>query len=347
VSGYEVWTFYGESGSRVVAEDEHDCDMGDVDRMDEMLEAIQVEVTEDPLTVEVDVFFKLLKASEDPLHEHTEVTLLDFITWMMVIKSKYFFFNNCYNDLVKLISDILPKPHKVPKDMYQSKKMMSTIGLKYEKIDVYPDNCMLFWKEHANENKCLECDQSRFIEVVTQDGEKVTTEVTQKQLRYFPITPCLKRLFISKKTMRHLRWHKGGIPIEHPSDGETWKVLDRFDANFASDARNVHLGLAIDGFDPFSTNSVPYSCWSIFVVSYNLPPSLHMKFEFRFLCLIVPGPEAPDPRINVILKLLIEELKQLWIGVEAYDYYKKQKFNLQAAYLWSVHDFKTYDVFTG
>jgi hypothetical protein len=40
--------------------------------------------------VEVDVFFKLLKASEDPLHEQTEVTLLDFITRMMAIKSKYF-----------------------------------------------------------------------------------------------------------------------------------------------------------------------------------------------------------------------------------------------------------------
>jgi hypothetical protein len=45
VPGYEVWTFYGESGTRVVAEDEHAYDVGDVDRMDEMLEAIQAEVT--------------------------------------------------------------------------------------------------------------------------------------------------------------------------------------------------------------------------------------------------------------------------------------------------------------
>jgi hypothetical protein len=118
--------------------------VGDVDRMDEMLEAIQAAVTEDPPTVEVEVFFKLLKASEDLLHEHTEVTLLAFITRMMVIKSKYFFSNNCYNDLVKLISDILLKPHKLLKDMHQSKKMMSTLGLKYGKIDVCPDNCMLF-----------------------------------------------------------------------------------------------------------------------------------------------------------------------------------------------------------
>jgi hypothetical protein len=56
---------------------------------------------------------------------------------------------------------------------------MSTLGLKYEKIDVCSDNCMLFWKEHANEKKCLECGQSMFIKVVIQDGEKVTTEVTQ------------------------------------------------------------------------------------------------------------------------------------------------------------------------
>jgi hypothetical protein len=37
--------------------------------------------------------------------------------------------------------------------MYQFKKIMSALGLKYEKIGVCPDNCMLFWKEHANEKK--------------------------------------------------------------------------------------------------------------------------------------------------------------------------------------------------
>jgi hypothetical protein len=40
VPGYEVWKFHGESGTRVIAEDEHDYDAG-VDMIDEMLEAIQ------------------------------------------------------------------------------------------------------------------------------------------------------------------------------------------------------------------------------------------------------------------------------------------------------------------
>jgi hypothetical protein len=64
VPGYEVWTFHDESDTRVVVEDEHACDVWDIDRMDEMLEAIQTEVTEDPPTIEVEAFFKLLKASE-------------------------------------------------------------------------------------------------------------------------------------------------------------------------------------------------------------------------------------------------------------------------------------------
>jgi hypothetical protein len=76
-------------------------------------------------------------------------------------------------------------------------------------------------------------------------------------------------------------------------------------------------------------------------------PSLCTKYEFMFLCLIIPGPEAPSPRLNVMLKPFIEELKQLWIGVEAYNYYEEQKFNLQVMYLWLVHDFKVCDIFTG
>jgi hypothetical protein len=80
-------------GTRVIGEDEQDYDVG-VDRMNEMLETIQGEVTKVPPIAEVETFFKLLKASEEPLHEQTDVTLLTFITWLMVIKSKYLFSNN-------------------------------------------------------------------------------------------------------------------------------------------------------------------------------------------------------------------------------------------------------------
>jgi hypothetical protein len=42
---------------------------------------------EDPPTLEVQKFFELLKAVEEPLHEHTKVIVLVFVTWIMAIKS--------------------------------------------------------------------------------------------------------------------------------------------------------------------------------------------------------------------------------------------------------------------
>jgi hypothetical protein len=57
-----------------------------------------------------------------------------------------------------------------------------------------------------------------------------------------------------------------------------------------------------------------------------------MKYEFIFLCLVILGPDHPGTKIDVMMRPLIEELKILWEGVEAYDCYKKQKFNLRAAF---------------
>jgi hypothetical protein len=54
----------------------------------------------------------------------------------MAVKSKFAFSNNCYKELLKLFSDVLLANHKVPRDMYQSKKLFCGLGMDYEKIDV-------------------------------------------------------------------------------------------------------------------------------------------------------------------------------------------------------------------
>jgi hypothetical protein len=40
----------------------------------------------------------------------------------------------------------------------------------------------------------------------------------------------------------------------------------------------------------------------------------------------------------MFVRPLIEELKQLWRGVKAYDSHTEKEFTMRAAYLWSVHD---------
>jgi hypothetical protein len=103
------------------------------------------------------------------------MSVLSFVTWLMAIKSKFTFSNNCYKELLKLISDVLPINHKLPRDMYQSKKLLSGLSMDYEKIDVCQDNCMLFLKKHINKKKCLKCGKSRFVDVINADGEEVMT----------------------------------------------------------------------------------------------------------------------------------------------------------------------------
>jgi hypothetical protein len=90
----------------------------------------------------------------------------------------------------------------------------------------------------------------------------------------------------------------------HPLDSDAWKALYNFDPKFAWDARNVRIGLATDGFTPFCDNATSYSCWPVFAVPYNLPPSLCMKYEFMFLCLTVPGLDHPGPKLNVMISFL-------------------------------------------
>jgi hypothetical protein len=118
--------------------------------------------------------------------------VLSLVTRLIAIKSKFAFSNNCYKELLKLISDVLPANHKLSRDMYQSKKLLSGLGMDYEKIDVCQDNYVLFWKEHINEMKCLKCGKSRFVEVINADNEEVMTEIAYKQLRYMPLAPRLK-----------------------------------------------------------------------------------------------------------------------------------------------------------
>jgi hypothetical protein len=159
-------------------------------------------------------------------------------------------------------------------------------------------------------------------------------------------------MFFLERTTIHMQWHKDGERenkdvMVHPSESYAWKALDNFDPEFALDTRNVRIGLATDGFTPFGDNAASYSCCPVFAVPYNLPSSLCMKYGFMFLYLVIPGPDHPRPKLNVMVKPLIDELKELWNGVEAYDSNKKQKFTLRAAYLWLIHDFMAYHIFVG
>ncbi|KAL6313164.1 hypothetical protein AAG906_016741 [Vitis piasezkii] len=152
-------------------------------------------------------------------------------------------------------------------------------------------------------------------------------KIHAKVLRYFPLKPRLQRLYMSSKTASHMKWHVDGR-MEEP--------------------RNVRLGLASDGFNPFGNMSISYSMWPVVLIPYNLPPWMCMKQTFFMLSLLIPGPTAPGNDIDIYLQPLIDELNDLWeVGVETYDASTKQNFCMRAAILWTINDFPAYANLSG
>ncbi|GJT17135.1 hypothetical protein Tco_1193410 [Tanacetum coccineum] len=92
-------------------------------------------------------------------------------------------------------------------------------------------------------------------------------------------------------------------------DGRSMKDFAPKYLDFAAEPRNVLLGLAADGFNPFGNLSQSYSMWPVILTTYNLPLWLCMKESSFMLTLLIPGPKSSGKDIDVYLRPLIDDLK--------------------------------------
>ncbi|XP_060969611.1 uncharacterized protein LOC133036865 [Cannabis sativa] len=128
--------------------------------------------------------------------------------------------------------------------------------------------------------------------------------------------------------------------LRHPVDGLAWKDFDAKHHEFARDPRNVRLGLAADGFNPFGNMSLAYSMWPVVLANYNLPPWLCMKDNYFLLSTLIPGAKSPGKDMDIFLRPLVDELKELWNnGVPTRDSLTNSMFTIRTALLWTVNDF--------
>jgi hypothetical protein len=92
--------------------------------------------------------------------------------------------------------------------------------------------------------------------------------------------------------------------MECVPDSKAWKHIDSIFHEFASEEKNIRLGLALDGVNP--------SNWLVVLVNYNLPPWLVTNRYFVMYSLIILGKESVILKnIDVYLAPLIEELLEL------------------------------------
>ncbi|KAL0541089.1 hypothetical protein IC582_021120 [Cucumis melo] len=140
-------------------------------------------------------------------------------------------------------------------------------------------------------------------------------------------------MFRSVECTKNLTWHATEREIDdklrHPADSPAWKLVDTKWPNFSSEPRNLR-------------------CWPVVMVIYNLPPWLCMKRKFMMLSILISGPKQPRDDIGIYLEPLIDDLKLLWeSGVQCYDAYNEELFNLRTVLLWTINDFPAYGNLSG
>ncbi|KAL4590632.1 hypothetical protein LXL04_003569 [Taraxacum kok-saghyz] len=208
-------------------------------------------------------------------------SVLGFILRLMHAKLTCKMTNACMDMTLTLLSEAF-KDSIIPKTHYEAKKYLQTLGLGYESIHACKNNCALFWKENSELQSCPCCGASRWV-VDTMNKKKIPVKVLY--------------------TAKDMQWHariksnEDGV-LRHPTDGKAWKHFDTIYPDFSKEPRNVRLGLASDGFNPFGTMCTSYSTWPVVLMTYNMPPWKSMIDASFMMALLIPGPVSPGKDID-------------------------------------------------
>ena len=160
------------------------------------------------------------------------LTLLSAVLSLVNVKARYGWSDKIFTSLLQVVHDLLPEENTLPKSYYQAKKILCLMGMEYQKIHACP-----------NEN--------------SKKGHPM------KMLWYLPIIPRFKRLFANKDDAKDLTWHANrrnsyGM-VRHLADCFQWKKIDDLYLDFSKKARNLRLGLASDGMNPYDNLSTQHS----------------------------------------------------------------------------------------
>ncbi|XP_074327703.1 uncharacterized protein LOC141665615 [Apium graveolens] len=304
----------------------------------------------DDVSLDSSEMFNHIQSEYEPLYPGCEgYTKMKALVKFYNLKAKYEISDTCFSEMLLLVGSMLPQGNTFPSSFSEAKKSLCALGMEYEKIHVCLNDCLLYRGERdEDETKCRICQASRWK--LNKKGDELEG-IPAKVLWYFPLIPRLRNLFNSPQTSKDLTWHdrerlKDG-KLRHPADAQTWKEVDARWPDFSSDPRNLRLALSSDGFNPFRSCNLDYSCWHVLMSIYNLPPWLCMKRKYIMLCLLISGPTQPGNDIDVFLQPLIDDLKKLWHGKQVYDAYKNEQFLLRGILLWTISDYPAYGNLSG
>ncbi|CAM8987337.1 unnamed protein product [Rhodiola kirilowii] len=188
-------------------------------------------------------YTNLVGEAQTPLYKGCDHTVLETILRAMQMKVESQLSDKGFDKMLHNTKKILPPDNNYPGSYKDVKKVLRNMGLGYETIHACEHGCVLYYKEFKDQLSCPVCGEARY----TQFGSK--SKVPKKTVKYFPLTPRLQRLYMSPHIASQMKWHANRNEtdpeyIRHPADGESRQNFDKKFLEFASEIKNVRLGLA-------------------------------------------------------------------------------------------------------
>ena len=156
--------------------EEFDGDAGIADMMVDYNEARGNEVlptqTEEDPEASAKAFYEMMSSAQKPLHENTSMSQLDAIGRLIALKSQLSLSRDGFDHMLAVFGEMLPKGHLLPKNTYESQKLLRALKMPYESIHACPKGCVLFRGDLEEATHCPKCKASRYVEVDGSDGEK-------------------------------------------------------------------------------------------------------------------------------------------------------------------------------
>ena len=123
--------------------------------------------------------------SNTPLYDgcNPEVTRFIFTLQLLKTKAKNKWTDTSLDENLKYLKDVLPAGNLCPTSVDEAKKIVCPLDLPNVRYHACINDCIIYWKEHAEKTSCPVCNASRY--------KKARKKCPQKVVWYLPITPRL------------------------------------------------------------------------------------------------------------------------------------------------------------
>jgi hypothetical protein len=268
-------------------------------------------------------------------------TLLRFVLELLMLKAQYGWSDCSFDDLLSLLSWVLPVPNLVSANTYHAKKVINPLTMGVEKIHACP-TIVSFFVAFKDQDKYPRCGASRYKDNYLYNGgeaftgNKRTKKGTKKAVQesqppedtqlgndarkrrvlalvmwYVPVTDRLRCIFLNPKEATLMTWWDDDRKVDddviaHLADGSQWKDFDDNNKLFSSDLRNVRFALSTDKMNPFNERMSDHSTWPVILTMYNIPTWLCQKRKYLFLTVLIYGPRQPGIDIDVFLEPVMQ-----------------------------------------